>query len=399
MRSLSLLYCLCQYILSVFSILVLSSCEKDDPVVPDNDELYQQTVFMYMPWSGESIYGSLLKNITSFETAIEENHGLDGNAFIVYISENEKKSNLINITYNNGKCHRDTVKTFYFNSCNYTTAEGIASIIKDVEDIAPARTYAMTIGCHGTGWLPAGMELMMARSSMFRQGKFYQTRYFGHSSDIDYQTDITTLAEGIKMAGVKMEYIMFDDCYMSNIETAYVLKNVTNYLIASTCEIMIEGMPYAEIGIDLLKNNYKGICDGFYSFYSKFSMPCGTIGVTDCREVEYMSEIMKDINQTYPMGVDRVDEIQDLDGYTPTVFFDFGDYVAHLCKEGYLLDIYNEQLKRLVPYKANTETYYSMLTNRQTPIEAFSGLTISDPTNNGMAVDALSETAWYKATH
>ena len=68
------------------------------------------------------------------------------------------------------------------------------------------------------------------------------------------------------------------------VEVAYDLKDVTDYLIGSTSEVMAYGMPYAEIGQYLIgKVDYEGICDGFYSFYSNYSeMPCGTIAVTDC---------------------------------------------------------------------------------------------------------------------
>ena len=31
---------------------------------------------------------------------------------------------------------------------------------------------------------------------------------------------------------MKMQYILFDACYMGNVETAYELKDVTNYLIS-----------------------------------------------------------------------------------------------------------------------------------------------------------------------
>ena len=186
---------------------------------------------------------------------------------------------------------------------------------------------------------------------------------------------------------------------MSNIETAYDLKDATDYLIASTCEIMIEGMPYAEIGIDLLNNNYKGVVDGFYGFYSTFSTPCGTIGVTDCREVAGMAYIMKQINGAYPDGLDVTDDVQRLDGYSPTIFFDFGDYVSHLCKDASLLAAFNEQLARLVPYKANTDTYYSMFTGRRASIKSFSGLTISDPTVNRSVANYKVQTNWHKATH
>lgn len=45
-----------------------------------------------------------------------------------------------------------------------------------------------------------------------------------------------------------MEYILFDDCYMSSVEVAYELKEATRFLIASTSEMMAYGMPYATVG-------------------------------------------------------------------------------------------------------------------------------------------------------
>ena len=64
-----------------------------------------------------------------------------------------------------------------------------------------------------------------------------------------------------------MEYILFDDCYMSSIEVAYELKDVADYLIASTCEVMAYGMPYATMGKHLLGTpDYRAICDDFYDF-------------------------------------------------------------------------------------------------------------------------------------
>ena len=57
------------------------------------------------------------------------------------------------------------------------------------------------------------------------------TRYFGGVTSDD-QTDISTLADAISDAGLKMEFILFDDCYMSSVEVAYDLRHVTGHIIA-----------------------------------------------------------------------------------------------------------------------------------------------------------------------
>ncbi|MCD8290942.1 MAG: clostripain-related cysteine peptidase, partial [Prevotella sp.] len=376
------------------------SCSDDDDDVTSSNSKPEETVFVYMPYSG-NLYSYFLENIKAFETAITNNNGLGKKRLMVFISTSASNAYLYEISYKNGICTHDTLKNYYFSSAEYTTSSGITSILEDMMTESPTEKYSMIIGCHGMGWIPKGASSRAGFVPVKRIEGAHQTRFFGHSSNSTYQTDITTLAEGIKATGVKMQYVLFDDCYMSNIETAYDLREVTDYLIASTCEIMIEGMPYAYIGKSLLEHDYQGVCDGFYAFYSAYNPPCGTIGVTDCSETENMAYIMKNINTMYPDGLSDTDDIQILDGYTPTIFFDFGDYVAHLCQDASLLSTFNAELAKLVPYKANTATYYSEYTDKQKDITAFSGLTISDPSQSTYysVIEAKTQTAWYYATH
>ncbi len=171
-----------------------------------------------------------------------------------------------------------------------TVAEQFARLLKDVLAYAPAPRYAMTIGCHGMGWIPATATTAVSREGAEREYWEYegaeQTRWFGGMT-AEFQTEIPTLAEAIRRAGMKMEYILFDDCYMSSVEVAYELKDVTDYLIGSTSEIMAEGFPYTEIGALLLGDvDYEGICESFYQYYmERSSYPCGTVAETVWREL------------------------------------------------------------------------------------------------------------------
>ncbi len=376
--------------------------KKEDSTIKETPagEHAEETIFMYMPWSGSSIYTYFLKNISSFESSIETVGGLKDKHFVVFIAPSATRAYLINVTYDGTSCKRDTLQTYTFSTPTFTTEEGISSIINDVKRVAPASIYSMLIGSHGKGWIPTRAEEFNQMEKVRKQNSFgHKTRYFGHSSDTEYQTDITTLASGIIASGIKMEYILFDDCYMSNVETAYDLKDATNYLIGSTSEIMIEGMPYATMGKYLMDHDYEGACQAFYSFYISFSPPCGTIAVTDCSQVEAMAYIMREINLAYPEGLLDTSGLQILDGYSPTIFFDFGDYVNNLCQDASLRASFQDQLSRLVPYKANTPTFYSEYTSRQTQINSYSGLTISDPSINSSVTDFKTKTSWYYSTH
>lgn len=378
------------FFLLLFSILVLASCggndDPVDPVEPFVPTKTKNTLFVFMPYTGySSIYSFLNKNLDDMEQAIVKEKGLGNSQILVFISESIKTSHLVKIGYSKGKCRRDTLNTY--TSYDYTTPDGIASLLTSVKQLAPADNYSMIIGCHGEGWMP--------------KEQTRQTRYFGGSA---IPIDISDFNEGIKNAGMKMNFILFDDCYMSGIEVAYQLREAANYLIASTSEMMGYGMPYHKILKYLLADNpdYEAVCSDFTSFYNNYSMPYGTIAVTDLGYTEEMAIFMKAINRTHTFDLDKIDDVQDLDveHFTPTVYFDLGSYLRVLCDDD--AATYTKAanlLKKLVPYKGATGMIYSNAGRKSLKLKEYSGLTVSDPSVNAKAVETKKQTAWWNATH
>lgn len=389
---------ICLIILSFFLI----SCVKEEVELPN-----QKTLFMYLPWPADrTLTESFETNISDLEKAISRN-GLNNEKVVVFISTSSIQATLYEITCTDGICAHDTLKNY--TNPRFTTAAGITSILNDVKSVAPALTYAMIIGGHGMGWLPVyptyptTVRALSASASSFKnyweyEGTFH-TRFFGGTTG-KYQTDITTLEEGIRNANLKMEYILFDNCYMSQIEVAYELRNVTDYLIASPTEIMAYGMPYSIIGEYLLgKPDYEAVCNGFYSFYSAYyEAPYGTLAVTDCSALTSTASLMKKINSLYTFDTAQLNSLQRMDGYDPPIFYDYGDYVAHLCKDEELLMQFEDRLNRTVPYKTHTKEFYSK-SKGVIPINVYSGITTSDPSINSRVINDKTKTSWYKATH
>ena len=394
-------------LLILLTTLFIVGCQEDVPApypVPKN--LPNKTIFVYMPWSAArnnetgSLYNNFLQNIEDIEAAIEAEKGLGRNKLMVFIATSANNAVLIEVKYAaNGRCQRDTLQ--HFDSHNmpaYTTANGLASLLSKVKVEAPAKQYALIVGCHGTGWL-------------FSEGKSRaRTRYFG-GSDRYFQTNIPTLAAAIEQAKMRMQFVMFDDCYMSNVEVAYEMRHATDYLIGCCSEIMAYGMPYKNIWKHLTqpKPNYKEVVNEFYNFYSNYKWPYGNIGVTDCSKVEEVAARMKTINAATANNAKLIDwkDIQRLDGYEKTIFFDMGDYVNKLCNTPETQSMAREMqtaLAQLVPYKSTTKYIYTALEQLNTQtifVNAYSGITISDPTQSDFenALTTKRETSWWKATH
>lgn len=406
MRKLSLL-------LMAVAVLFIGCGGHDDPEPDPISGPADQTVLMYMPWAGDDLYPFLLKNMNALETAIENNGGLGKKQLMYFICFTPSRGMLINVEYKNGRCVRDTLETMAFGTIepSYTTTSGIVELFNKVKSNAPAKSYGLVVGCHGLGWLPKGTNLStLAYSKVVGTRRHVPvTRIFGSTGDRRYQTEVSSLAKAIQQSFGHTDYILFDDCYMSTIEVAYDLKDVTDYLIASPTEVMGDGMPYATIGGNLLRGDYNGICDGFYNYYKDYTYTfsdgytedysCGTIAVINCKEIDNMASVMKTINSRYQFDTNDREKIQVMDGYEPTVFFDMGDYLTYLCKDASLLSEARSQLNKMITYKRTTGQFYSYYNERKTPTTVFTGITISDPTNHRNAANALESTAWWKATH
>ena len=387
--------------LLIFAVVLFIACENNTPApYPVPQQQADKTLFVYMPWSASrtsnygSLYNAFQQNLRDMKAGIVADGGLHRNRLMVFISTSATTAVMMEITYDNGICRQDTLERYTAaNIPAFTTPDGIAHILNKVKYKAPAQTYAMLIGCHGTGWLFANGA---SRA---------KTRYFG-GSDSYFQTNIPTLAQGISRAGMQMQYIMFDDCYMSNIEVAYELRHVTDYLIGCCSEIMAYGMPYQKMWhyLTQLSPDYGKIVDEFHHFYSNYSTPCGNIGITNCNRTEEMAQVMRAINTTNTFNLADTTNVQKLDGYRNTIFYDMGAYVSRLCTDPTLYTTFQSVLNRLTPFKSTTPDIYTSLGQlpyNRINVNTFSGITISDPTvsNFERAIITKTQTGWWKATH
>lgn len=394
-----------------FLILAFTSCSTDDPVPgwPPSSSLTEQTLIMYMPWS-TNLFSAFEQNLSDMKKAINE-RGLQKERVMVFLSTSPTQATLYEITDRHpslGNEVYEMVSIKKYESPDLITAQGMSSVFQDIKRYAPAQRYAMTIGCHGMGWLPVGSDPTRTRATartLPHSLPEVQTRWFGGTT-ANHQAETTELANALRQAGLHMDFILFDDCYMANLDVAYDLKDVTDFLIASTSEIMLAGMPYARMGKHLLgAPNYKGICDEFHSFYSSYTIqqklyPYGTISVIQTTELDRLATLLKTAHAQYSFSPTHTQDLQTLDGYNPSIFFDFGDYINKLCPDGELKNQILAQLHRTVVEHRHTASFFTAERGGiSIPIQTFSGITTSAPSTHTLAIEAKKETAWYKASH
>ena len=424
------------FICSISLAMTFTSCSEE---AFDPDSVNKQTILVYYPWTGDKnstgLLGDLQNNIDSICDGIIDRKGLNNSRVLVFLSDKYNHSMLYDLQYNATTKSVDRVHLKEYEGASYASAEGIADILNEVKTQASALNYALIVGAHGCGWTYASdwsrypyyarpsvtrpsdsalsgysaADNSAAGISSFSGIQFGPdpnaplTRFFGSVSPAENAMDISTLAEGIRESGLKMQYILFDACYMSNIETAYELKDVTNYMIASGSEIMAAGLPYRSMWsyLNSPTPNYSGIVSTSVNFYKNSSAPFCNLAAIDCRQVEKLASVMKDINAEYQLSASvSLDSIQHLDGFRPNLFYDLETYVDSLHPSGYLLDQFKNQLKLTIKASDHTEEAYTCIYSSESfKIRNYCGITISDPSQHSVAIKGREKTGWWKATH
>lgn len=413
----------CSLIIATLLIVVGVSCSNgDSPDGPDAPVTpVGQTVFMFFPWSN-SLLSDFRRTVEDMQTVVAQ-RSMKDERVMVFMATSEREAVLFELKKQNGRCLTDTLRRY--NDRPFTSRQWLTSLFSEVMTLAPASRYGMVVGCHGLAWVPVqgqrnvrkrlgSQEKIDEEDNLYKEERIDKegepndlmhfevqgpvtTRFIGGTYP-ETQIETTDLADAMADAGLHTEYILFDACYMSSVEVAYELKDVTHYLIASPTEVLSYGFPYITMGKHLLGTpNYKGIVDSFISFYSSYNLPYGTVAVTDCTQLDALAAIAQQINaaaaeQLVPNGV------QIMDGYSPTLFYDLGHLMSLKDAGTVLTAAFAEQLEKTVPYKGHTGQYFTALKDAPVDIKHYSGLNTSQGSLNHMA-DRLSETAWYKATN
>ena len=408
------------FICSISLALTFTGCSEE---AFDTDSVNKQTILVFYPWTGSKsstgLLGYLQNNIDSICDGIIDRKGLNNSRVLVFLSNKYNHSTLYDLQYNATTKSVDRVPLKEYEGTSYASAEGIADIMNEVKTKASALNYALIVGVHGCGWTYASdwsrypyyarPSVTRPRDNNFSGIQFGPdpnaplTRFFGSVSLAENAMDISTLAEGIRESGLKMQYILFDACYMSNIETAYELKDVTNYMIASGSEIMAAGLPYRSMWsyLNSPTPNYSSIVSTSVNFYKNSSAPFCNLAAIDCRQVEKLASVMKDINAENQLQASvNLDSIQHLDGFRPNLFYDLETYVDSLHPSGYLLDQFKSQLKLTIKASDHTDEAYTCIYSSDSfKIKNYCGITISDPSQHSVAIKGREKTGWWKATH
>lgn len=375
-------------------ITILASCEDFEEEKKD-EPLANNTIIVFMPYS-QSLTDSrvLLSDLYEIENGIKQRGSMAGYNLIVYYAQSNWNSLLFREKMVNGAIVRDTLETY--KNFNQSDEEALGNLLTRIKRECPSDTYSIIIGSHGSAWLPSTASLNWGRATDKKKS-------FGGASG-SQAIEIPTFRKAIERASLHFNYILFDNCYLANIETLYEVRNCADYIIACPSEQPGDGMPYLQSWKYMSNTpDYENIINEYNKFYNPEGHGYGNLSVTCTKYLDEMAALMYDINHNQRSDF-NVDDVQPMAGGVAPMFFDLGDYVRKICADLQLLNEYIELEKKLIPWKTTSDKFFTHKDNESfnlvsPPLNAYSGLTISDPTINSALINIKQETSWWKDTH
>ena len=365
-----------------FLCVVLQGCGKEELKSDDPPVSSHRTVLVYLG-TGNNFRAEAAQKIEQLKN--NWNKTIDGN-LLIYADTGENPV-LVHVYHTERQgVVADTIETYPAeNSANPAT---FSRVLHRVKIYRPAASYGLVVLSHATGWLPAEMSYPVPKlkSVILDTG----------TSEANNYMELTDFADAIPY---KLDFIVFDACFMGSIEVCYELKDKADYIVASPTEVLSPGFVYPTMMQHLFAPvpDLTAVAREFYEYYNSQTgaFRSATVSIVKTAGLEALATVVKDMTQQNTLE-DDLENIQTYGYGAQKIYFDLGDYLQKLSPENH--DEIRAALDQYVTYKVCTPYYYSAATGIQ-PANTFSGLSVYIPqTAYPEANEAYGKLKWSKTT-
>ncbi len=343
--------------------------------------LAQNTILIYIN-ADNNLDGFAVSDLHEIEKGFSTNFASNSlsNNVLVYVDRANGASPsyayMLEVGYDADPNKIDSRVVRVFGEKDSSAASSLEQVLGYSLENYPAENYGLILWSHGTGWLSSGYAETSTRSykgGYDKRSHYYKAGHYKRSQDkagyttktfgLDYDSGFSEmplldLARAISNAlghnrVDKLDYIIFDACYMGDVEVAFQLRNYSDYILSSQTEIMVEGLPYDKVIPHLLeveKNNrdgaqesgvetkLKAVIDDFEAFYSNQSIPfkrTAQMSLLKSSHLENLSASFKNFLEenrsivTNDFALSYVENPTLVDGYLD-VKYDLKDFVQEM---------------------------------------------------------------------
>jgi len=314
--------------------LFLFSCEKGR----DDFSSYNRVLVFYMG-GDNNLSNEVEDKINAITAGWNADHSTK---ILIYTDTKNEAPSLSEVIRENGTNSVRTIEIY--EKENSADSRVLSRVIMHSQVKFPASSYGMVIFSHASGWLPANRNKIKTKSILV---------------DNEDKMDISDLAKAIPDKA--FDFILFEACNMAGIEIAYELKNKTDFILASSAEIVSPGFLSAyKKSINTLFSspvNLQPFAEEVFRYaeqHSNKNHRSATYCIIKTKELDAFSDWVA-LNCNFEKEVDSK-TIQSFDPFSDDVFFDLRDYYSLIIDEEMVNEL-DEWLNRIVIWKAATDTF------------------------------------------
>jgi hypothetical protein len=372
--------------------LLLPGCVTETPL-----SVSERTLLVYMA-ADNNLNDFSFHNISSMLKGSGENI-LKGCNLLVYQDSEDELPGLYRVRKGQSGS-MESLRIRSYPDRNSASVEVMKSVLAEVFDnpLYAAKSHALLLWSHGTAWLPG-------------DAKNYLRSY---GEDDGRYMEIDSLQEALR--GRQFDYIIFDDCYMANIEVVYTLRDNAKYILASPTEVLAPGLPYQHIMQHLfskepLEDALIKICEAFYTYYNEQQAgemypKSASTALVKTAGLPALADVCREIlagRMEAAFSLTRT-EIQLLEYLNNTyhALYDFSDFMSKMTVSTGQYNRFKQALDDVVVFKKTTDKAYYAARQGEVTIDKtrFCGVTSYLPQRN---LDKLNtwykQLDWYKAVY
>ena len=385
----------------ILAALCLCACDHDEQMAKD-----RQTVLVYFVGNNSLSNDGIRDLATIKDNWLPTTRGSD-KVLLVYHHFKGETPVLVRLSRDRrGNVVEERIRV-YPDGTNSADAQTLTAVLADAEDAWPTVHHGIILWSHGSGFLPPGYyshpkeqgrRLLQKEEDpyafMVKAGD--DAKSFGE--DDAREMDLLDLTK--VLSKFHYDFVAFDCCLMANVELAYEMRNICDYLIFSPTEILTDGFPYKMVMQALFNQPteaaLRSVAQGYMEHYRSQTgiYRSATISVVNTYNLPALAEACR------PVFHNHQDEILFLDRSRVQRYFrndkhwyyDIDDFMQQVATDDEYIT-FNRALNQAVIYRDATEYFLDI------PITHYSGLSIYIPrTEYTILNDYYKKLAWNQAT-
>ena len=376
--------------------LLLTACHKDKKEEPQLPALESVLVYIAGDNNLDEFIHRDMRQMMDGSKGLSKQYNL-----LLFVDEKNQLPYLMKIT--NGDTLR--LKT-YQQEQKSSDAETLAEAVRWMKENYEAPSYGLVLWGHADGW---------TIRSTTKSGP--RLAYGQDTSGGEQWMDIPAMAQALEnvLNGQKLRFIFADCCCFQCVESAYELRNVTDYIIASAAEIPGEGAPYQTVIPALFSQRDDFYAQAANAYFEQTSYGYKEpMAVVKTSEMENLAQATKTILKQCHVNLesDGYPSVDRLIYYYDHSLFDMQHFLlTHAPEDAYA------QWKRVfdtaVPYRTMTEVWMAnhvdfldyaetMFRDFEVTEENYGGVSMFVPQNKSLSFyreqnERIKEMQWYTA--